>query len=66
MKNQKLKNALKKLNAGNNNLANQKDMEFLDSKKADQIRGGFGAPLGTSSSSDSCGKVFSCGLYHVV
>jgi hypothetical protein len=64
MKNQKLKNALKQLNA-QNELTNKKDMEFLDSKKANQIRGGIAATKG-STSSDSCGNVFSCGLYHVV
>ncbi|MFA6059254.1 MAG: hypothetical protein WC756_13705 [Taibaiella sp.] len=64
MKNPKLKNALKEINASNK-LTNQKDMEFLDNKKADQIRGGT-APTKGSTSSDSCGNVFSCGLYHVV
>jgi hypothetical protein len=64
MKNQKLKNALKELTS-KNALTIQKDLEFLDNKKADQIRGGIGtAPL--SSSADSCKSVFSCGLYHVV
>jgi hypothetical protein len=67
MKNQKLKSALKQFSA-QNELSNQKDLEFLDNKKANQIRGGTGAALQTTSgsSSDSCGKVFSCGLYHVV
>jgi hypothetical protein len=64
MKNQKLKNALKQLNT-QNELTNKKGMEFLDSKKSSQIRGGTGVPKG-STSSDSCGNVFSCGLYHVV